>query len=63
MKKRTLKDRNVTIAFKKPTYDATVKIASMKDCSTNHLINVVMEDFVNKNQSIIQRYDELYKNE
>ena len=51
------RNRQVTVVYKPSTYQAAKKIASITGCSTNNILNIALEEYIERNQDKIAQYD------
>lgn len=49
--------RQVTAVFRGDTYVSAQKIASVRGCSTNNVLNIALEDYIRRNGNEVKEYD------
>ena len=55
---KEIKSKRLNVLLKPSIYDRIDKIATMKRMSVNELINIVLDDYGNNNQDLINKFNE-----
>ena len=57
---KEIKSKRLNVLLKPSIYDRIDKIATMKRMSVNELINIVLDDYGNNNQDLINKFNETF---
>lgn len=51
------RNRQVTAVFREEPYEAAQKIAAVRGCSTNNVLNIALEEYVKQYGNEVKEYD------
>ena len=57
---KEIKSKRLNVLLKPSIYERIDKIATMKRISVNELINIVLEDYGNNNQDLVNKFNETF---
>ena len=57
---KEIKSKRLNVLLKPSIYERIDKIATMKRISVNELLNIVLDDYANTNQDLINKFNETF---
>lgn len=57
---KEIKSKRLNVLLKPSIYERIDKIATMKRISVNELLNIVLDDYANNNQDLINKFNETF---